>query len=298
MIVRIVAASLAWITLLGPVSAQTVTVRSGEHADFTRLVFNLPGRMDVGLTYRFDGIELAFEREGLTFNTNTVFEMVPPTRLSSLSVDEETLKLTLQCRCDVETFWASDRAFVVDIADETEISAALFPDPPAPVEAAALVPALPEPASVNPPAPASDASRMADQAPDLPDATALNLLSNGGTPNVGSVAFLIAEALDRQPSLASPPTPDLTDYATRVRESQAAVIEQIGRAATQGLLSPRDDLMPPNPVPIPDLAEEPAPLLTAPDAQAQALSTQTDTAQTATTDPITLEDNISISATT
>ena len=78
--------------------AQTVEVRSGEHANFTRLVFNLPERMDVDLRYQADGVVLSFERDGLTFDTGTVFARVPTTRLKAMSVDASRMTLTLACK--------------------------------------------------------------------------------------------------------------------------------------------------------------------------------------------------------
>ncbi|MEM7596264.1 MAG: hypothetical protein AAF382_01125 [Pseudomonadota bacterium] len=293
MIRSTLAAAIVFATLFSAAWAQTVTVRSGEHDDFTRLVFNMPGRLDVALRYQSDGVALTFEREALTFNTDTVFDMVPTTRLSALSTDGGEVQLTLQCLCDIETFWASDRAFVVDISDETEVSAALFPAPPP--DQTAPPTELGSRAS-DAPRPVSDDLPVTEPAPPAPNTTALDLLSGAETPNVGSVAFLIADALDRQPELASPPGSDLTDYANRVRESQAAIVQQIGRAATQGLLSPRDDLVPQSPDPVPDTAPDPAPLLTAPREQPD--DTQTTTAQTPDTTPMDASDNVMISAQT
>lgn len=228
--------------------AQTVTVRGGEHADFTRIVFNVPERMDVALRYQQAGIELRFDQDPLSFDTSTVFDVIPTTRLRAVDVATGSgddagsdtglsrVALTLNCRCDVRTFWAGDSAFVVDIGDETAVSAALFTTlQDTPSSAPELQP------SARAPVTETGILRPAQEPPKTP---VQNVQSDPGATSVGSAAFLIAETLRRQQDLRQAPRSELSEYADRVRDSQDAIVEQIGRAATQGLLSPREDLMP------------------------------------------------------
>ena len=229
--------------------AQTVEVRSGEHANFTRLVFNLPERMDVDLRYQADGVVLSFERDGLTFDTGTVFARVPTTRLAAISVDASRMTLTLACKCDVNTFWAGGQAFVIDIANETEVSAALFPAPENDLE--------PEAEANAPKSQTAETITPQPQQNNRPlDGVSLNAASVSSTRatqrsmsprpvGVGSVAFLIADAQERLDQMQHETSDALSAHATNVRQSQSAIVQQIGRAATQGLLSPREDLMPP-----------------------------------------------------
>ena len=67
-----------WIVFLTPFSAaQTTPIRSGEHTDFTRLVF--PAR--AGLTWSVaraapDRITLTFDDPAMQFDTATVFDRI------------------------------------------------------------------------------------------------------------------------------------------------------------------------------------------------------------------------------
>lgn len=281
----ILTGALSYVAFTSAGWAQSVLVRSGEHADFTRVVFNVEERMEVQLGYGEDGVTLRFDREDLQFDTSTVFDRIPITRLTDISVKETVdtgttdtgntdtgttdigntdtgnavtdtaitsdaaigdgsmrVDLSLACRCDVETFWDGDRAFVVDISDETALSAALYPSPFA---------SPPDDTGATPAAQSQDGVLTTDQSgaqranPLVPEFADASLPRDQSTPSVGSVAFLIAEALERQEDLQAAvepqSDPDLTEYANRVRASQDAILQEIGRAATQGLLDPRSD---------------------------------------------------------
>ncbi|MEO0772839.1 MAG: hypothetical protein AAFZ04_06620 [Pseudomonadota bacterium] len=264
---HLIGAALLLLASSGPGWAQTVIVRAGEHADFTRVVFNVPERMEVAITYRDGGIDLQFDRRDLQFETDTVFDFIPTTRLTALDVQTETgtpeieadaglstVRLSLDCRCDIQIDWAGDRAFVVDIRDETALSAALFPGPEdasstkPPRDAADFFPD-PLPAILGPVPAGPSEVEQAKANPVAQSDTSLNLLSDFGQPSVGSVAFLLADAQDRQQSLLSTPAPQPTEYSERLNESQDAILQQIGRAATQGLLEPRTSTLPDLPEP-------------------------------------------------
>ncbi len=257
---NLIGAALLLLALSGPGWAQSVVVRAGEHADFTRVVFNTPDRIDVALTYRQNGIDLLFDRAGLQFDTSTVFDVIPQTRLTAVGVgpdggrdipaEDGSLSLvtfSLACRCDIQTSWVGATAFVVDIRDESEVSAALFStagagiepqEGPAPKARPSL---LPEPmAAVN--TSLVDARPEVISSPETPDA-AIDLSSGFEQPGVGSVAFLLADAQQRLQELRPDPVPEPTEYINRLLESQGAILQQIGRAATQGLLEPRDDIL-------------------------------------------------------
>ncbi|MEO0371171.1 MAG: hypothetical protein AAF231_06915, partial [Pseudomonadota bacterium] len=235
--------------------AQTIIVRAGEHAEFTRVVFNVPDRLDVGLTYRENGVDLRFDRGDLLFDIDTVFDVIPRTRLTALDVETggsgpTVISLSLNCLCDIQTTWEGDVAFVVDIRDETTLSAALFPNPqkdlPLPLVEPAFFPDPPLFAAASAP---SDAARAQEERPaqtaQAPDVVhTFNALSNAQQPSIGSVAFLLADAEERLENLRPTPEEPANDYVNRVRDSQGAILQQIGRAATQGLLEPRVDALP------------------------------------------------------
>lgn len=116
-----------------PTWAQTVTVRGGEHGDFTRLVLSLPER--TGWSYSADGRAgtLRLERSGLDFDTGQVFRFIPRTRLTALAPlpDGSGLLLDLACDCPVAVFEDRPGLLVLDIRSPPEPAmplASLQPD--------------------------------------------------------------------------------------------------------------------------------------------------------------------------
>lgn len=100
--------------------AQTLTVRSGEHADFTRLVVYL-GR-DGTWTLTRDGapreVLISFDRPGLGFDLDRVFDLIPRDRLAGISSPgPSVLRLQLACDCPVAQYPLGPRYLVLDIFD-------------------------------------------------------------------------------------------------------------------------------------------------------------------------------------
>ncbi len=93
--------------LMSPAGAETARVTSGEHADFTRLVVELPdeGGWMVGRT----AMGYAFAAAGSVqpdYDLATVWQRIPRSRLQALRIDPEsgTLHLSLACACHVFPF--------------------------------------------------------------------------------------------------------------------------------------------------------------------------------------------------
>ena len=103
-------------------NAQVVPVRSGEHETFTRLVFSLPRRVPFNLVQRDRELTLGFEQTGWRPDLSSVFNRVPKRRLQEIEYSdrENGLILTLNCACDVTTFWFNENFFVLDISDPAE----------------------------------------------------------------------------------------------------------------------------------------------------------------------------------
>lgn len=103
-----------------PATAETARVFSGEHADFTRLVVELPqsGDWTVGRTPM--GYAFATNAASLTgYDLTRVWDRIPRTRLQALRADPETgvLQLTLACPCHVFPFEYRPGMVVLDIKD-------------------------------------------------------------------------------------------------------------------------------------------------------------------------------------
>lgn len=98
--------------------AKPVTVRTGEHAAFTRVVLFIPDdvdwrvvRTDAGYVVRLPVFE--------GYNLNGFFDLIPRTRIAAVSQRLETgeLELTLSCLCIATSYLLRDGILVIDVED-------------------------------------------------------------------------------------------------------------------------------------------------------------------------------------
>ena len=112
-------AVLIWFMHAGVVSAQVVTVRSGQHDGYTRLVMTLPepGAWDFGRTG--DGYAFRTRTPGMRYDISTVFDRIPRDRLVALWTDPETgvLRLGLGCACHAIATPFRPGVVVIDIRE-------------------------------------------------------------------------------------------------------------------------------------------------------------------------------------
>jgi len=204
-------------------AAQTVPVRSGEHAGFSRLVLDIGAERDWRLEGEGESRRLVLDPPVAGFATDGVFELIPRDRLAGL-VAGEGLELRLACPCPVEATRYQARYLVIDIRD---------PVPGAITEDVTEV---------------RQAERLA-AAERLPDMT--RLLTGA---RVGPGAQDIGPAM--APQTAPAPPAGNVDLETAAR----LMAEQLARAAASGLLDaapgrPMTDADPrqaPSPDPDPD----------------------------------------------
>jgi len=98
-----------------------VTIRSGEHDTFSRLVFTLPRNMEWSVIDTPAGPGISVADPSQHFDTSQVFSRIPRTRLQDLIDETEgRLRLDLNCDCPVTSFQLDGRVFVVDILDPTD----------------------------------------------------------------------------------------------------------------------------------------------------------------------------------
>ena len=97
-------------------AAQTVPVRSGEHAGFSRLVLDIGAERDWRLEGEGESRRLVLDPPVAGFATDGVFELIPRDRLAGL-VAGEGLELRLACPCPVEATRYQARYLVIDIRD-------------------------------------------------------------------------------------------------------------------------------------------------------------------------------------
>ena len=101
-----------------PLSAETASVQSGEHATFSRLVFpDKPGR-----TWRLERptpsrVEIIFSEGAPDLDLARVFDFIPRDRLREAVFTTGKLILTLGCECPVDISQIASGHIVVDIGD-------------------------------------------------------------------------------------------------------------------------------------------------------------------------------------
>lgn len=114
---RLIAALLV-VLLPAMVLAQPVTVQTGEHASFSRVVVRLPagsdwrfGRDANGYVLRMPGAD--------GYDLRRFFDLIPATRITAVSQDEGsgTLRLAVSCPCRADVAVLDARFLVIDIAD-------------------------------------------------------------------------------------------------------------------------------------------------------------------------------------
>ncbi len=192
--------------------AQEVTIRSGEHEDFTRLVFDLPVRAEWTLSDDSNSKVFAFDQP-FQFRTEAVFDRIPRDRLRAVQQSEPgQLRLDLACDCDVDAFWHTSTMLVVDIADASAGSPVVRPR-------------LRQVATARRPA------------RDHKETGPITIW-----PRTKPSVSLAEQALSAPPMLnEAKPIAQANESlrkAKDLRQKHAQVMGQIARAASQGLLSP------------------------------------------------------------
>ncbi|MDA7423336.1 hypothetical protein [Thalassococcus lentus] len=186
--------------------AQEITVRSGEHGSFTRLVFDIPAGLAWSSKTAPDQnrITVEFERSGLSFDVSKVFQRIARTRVADIKpiAAESSVLIDLGCACEAELFLASAVMLVADI----------------------------KPARIKEPVATGD--------PELTDlAKSLSAVNLGDGPGIGPAAqaapfsteFLLDESVLGLPDEEKP--------AERAEHLTSDILRDVAQAANSGLLN-------------------------------------------------------------
>ncbi|WP_323782448.1 hypothetical protein [Leisingera sp.] len=264
MIWRALATAAALLTA-GTVQAQTIVTRSGEHNGFTRLVMRLPDGAGWSLAQSGTTATVNLDAPEAVFDTSRVFDLIPRTRLKSLAQNGpgQPLRMQLGCACTVTSYVQENGYLVLDIRDggkpETQpqysaegsilpltpraaqtgyrfsFSQSAAADARMALELAAAVAGRADPAqSVRPQdtedAPQPSAAEQQEEAGDL----AL-LLDRNRVPV--QTETVISKAASGLPETGMLFNMEETERAAAVKDSEQRLLQQIGRAANQGLLN-------------------------------------------------------------
>ncbi|MGB3281162.1 MAG: hypothetical protein WBA92_18425 [Pseudorhodobacter sp.] len=100
-------------------SAQTISVKSGEHDGFSRLVFTFPSLKEWKLVRESDGYGLAVTGPAPDYDLSGVFRRLSAGRLTKIYRDDTIgrLHMELACDCHAVPFELRNGVLVVDIVD-------------------------------------------------------------------------------------------------------------------------------------------------------------------------------------
>ena len=261
-------------------SSAPVLVLSGEHEGFSRLAMVLPGPGGWRLEPVPGGHALRFEDPGLTLDPSRIHDLIPRDRLESVALLPDGMFLGISCDCYLRSFEDRPGVLVIDIVSG--------PDPDATAPRARP---RPRPA---PEATESGTATVADAAFGLeggtvPEAAAPRPEINARTAGDDGPA---AQAAGSDPDAVAPPEglgaarswlvrdgrdvalqtpPDGHDPARDA--ARAALVAQISRAATQGVV---DLAAPPQSAPPQSAPPQSAPPLSGKEAGEGALAPDQD----------------------
>ncbi len=228
------------LTMLGvlPGWAQTVEVRSGEHAEFSRMVFEFGSPTGWALGKTDTGYDLRVQRPGAEFDLSRVFEMIPRDRVAKVTPleTEDGIAIAVACDCHADAFEIRPGVLVIDIVSGPPQSDAQFEAPLEPAQVA------------DHPAEAPVVS--SSDAPGTPPARAASL-KRAPLPVLGD--FAVPAEITAPPEMHAPAD-------DQVEQMHAELVQQLGRAAAQGLVRvdvvPEAAVTPAHPVEKAEVAED------------------------------------------
>ena len=108
-----------WLALwaIAPAGAQVVTVAAGEHAGFTRLVLQSPGRFPWRAQIDTQGATLRLPPQALLQGLDGVFSRIPRARLADLRAEGGELRLDLGCDCTLSIWEEREGLVIIDITE-------------------------------------------------------------------------------------------------------------------------------------------------------------------------------------
>lgn len=214
-------ALVLWLSSL-PAHAQTTTlpVRAGEHADFTRLVIELPSSNDWQVSTADRTARLQFTGPPLHFDLSETFARIPRSRLRAARAAPDQLELQLACDCPIRASEDIPGFLVIDILDAvtSRPRASFTPRPP------------PRPKGLSgpqPPAPPASIRAGRD-------------LARAARHGTGDPEVPVSLTLDTLFAMSAYPLPTLAPDTSATQAERATITQELARAlagsVAQGVL--------------------------------------------------------------
>lgn len=201
------------------VLAERVVVRSGEHADFSRLVFEFNNPVEWEMGRVAQGYEIRLKNTDEVVDISGVYQRIPRDRIKALSVSTNSTRITLAlgCECHADAFEFRQGVLVVDIKDGPPTRTSGFETVFTSDETSTAQVKPPEPVETRGDPSATSLAGVKEHLPPL-----TQLPRRPTKPRVGAFAESSVK--------------DVQDSAERISHMQSEMLHQIGRAAAQGLL--------------------------------------------------------------
>ncbi len=203
------------------VLAQVVAVRSGEHGDFSRLVFSFPTPVEWKMGRISRGYEIRLQEIAEKIDISGVYQRISRKRIKNISVSSGNSSVTLvvDCLCHADAFEFRPGLLVVDIKDGP-------PDGQSPFETSFSADETGDVALVETTTESGD-----PQTHNMAEGSVIsaNLQENETAPGSSKPIVPFGEQLVLKPEI----TPEASH---NIKAMQSEMLRQIGRAAAHGLL--------------------------------------------------------------
>ncbi len=238
--------------------AESVALLSGEHADFSRIVLQFPTVADWEFGRKGDDYEFRVSEQGIEFDAKAVFDKIPRTRITAISTEPSSFVIRVSGAVHADAFELREGRIVIDIKDGAPSSESKFERPILAVETNQVM----ENDNDFPSPPSAETNEtLQTLMPSLAEVNVAEslLISGDGRDDLGgvqedavgqeigqdSLEFPIVFGNDQAGDNHFEPPPLSTMGASakdsakrnqRVDELQLQLLEQVGRAVSQGLL--------------------------------------------------------------
>lgn len=234
--------------------AAPAKVRSGEHPGFSRIVIDGAAAGEWHLKRGADGYVFRHADHEASFDISQVYDLIPRTRLADLrAAAGGVLNLDVRCNCHAMAFASARGALVIDVVDGPANAGSPFETPDIEVQnAARKIAAKASPAAV--------AERSIDRNPTPPTWQPLSRPASVPDKHLdlywkqreapvasnGAAMEALATATEDPPAVPARPgptphqdqtAPDTAHEVARAEEMQRNLLEQLSRAASQGLVT-------------------------------------------------------------
>ncbi len=222
--------------------AETVLVRSGDHAGFSRLAFKFSEPVGWKMGRTDTGYEIRLSRKGLSFDTSEVFKKISHNRVRNLRVTPTGagIAIDLACDCHADAFEFRSGLLVVDIKDglpekDGPFEAAFAADETEITDQAKTVLPFEAPRNAEPiPAAGIHPVEIDQKAAESAPPVAQDVARNSERPPGSLQVPLLVERKSEDALL--PMKLGRSEPDGRVAAMQSDVVRELARAASQGLL--------------------------------------------------------------